>query len=574
MAEIRLHRAVIVVIILILLAGCADFTPATDNESTDTSTSGADIDTSGDGIPDQTATELGLNPDQEYDEQFVKILEEVEKEDKDAARSFADHFATEDGLSDSADTTLDNYSKLLSEHPEKIDNLSTELLSGSSQDVVDKQISVLREIETDKRDKILEEHDLGDEDWSNSGLTNWEELHYSTDILKVDTSGDGIPDGASVNYEERYPDADPLQKDIYVEINTVPGADIQSNALEAIEQEFADAPVENPDGSEGINIHFIENKEIDDDGWEMDPEKVAQESEYDDLGYHYVVIVQQGDLSSEDAPDDLGEVWGVSYEGIASNIVEDQGGDRTGSILMHELGHSLGLGDDLDGVDSTELSHSQYSSVMNYNSPDNYYGFSDGSDSKEGTYDWQLIECKLAHTTYTQMSQSGDDSLPIETYNALGDEVTHPRDCVLGFEITDQDAEYVFISTDDSPTAYEDENDIVEFIEELREDFGEYIEYTISDKPEQGQRVTHNVTVTNTGLYEKTQTVEFKPDYGLTDVADTQSKEISLKKGEEKTVTFELNANTLQELDEYHNGFEITTQDDDETMIVASVSDE
>jgi len=570
----RLLYSSIGLVLLVLLAGCAGFSPTDGEGPTDTPTVESDVDTSGDGLADQTAEQLDLNPDHEYDEQFVEVLQQLHEEDEAAARSFADQFATDGGLVAGADSTLDNYSTVTAEHPENVETINSQLLGEHSQEFADKQLGVLVQVDDDTRTEILDTYDLGDDDWSNSNLTNWEELHHGTDVLQVDTSGDGIPDGASVHQEDSYPGADPVQKDVYVEVNTVPGASISDDALQSIEQEFDNAPVENPDGTEGINIHFIENREISDDEWGDNPDEIDQAAEFNDLGYHYVVIVNQGDISDDHV--DSGEATGVSYSSIASNLVESQGLEQSGSILMHELGHSLGLGGDLDGVDSRSVSFSQYRSVMNYNSPDTFFGFSDGSDSVEGTYDWQLIECQLAHTTYNQMSQFGDTPVPFNssTSRALNNEVTPPSDCVFGFEITDQDGEYVFIPTDETPTFQDDEADIEEYIEEEEDDYGEDIEYTITDEPGDDGTVEYEVTITNNGLYDKTQTVQLEPGFTTDGLLDTQSEDVSLEPEESTTVTFELDADALRELGELTGSFTITTDDDRQGTIVGFVSDD
>jgi len=74
-------------------------------------------------------------------------------------------------------------------------------------------------------------------------------------------------------------------------------------------------------------------------------------------------------------------------------MVEDQwGDDHTGSTVMHELGHSLGLSNtDFDGIDSARYSFRSYTSVMNYDAPRAFYGFS--SESGPRTFDdWGYLD--------------------------------------------------------------------------------------------------------------------------------------------------------------------------------------
>jgi hypothetical protein len=54
-----------------------------------------------------------------------------------------------------------------------------------------------------------------------------------------------------------------------------------------------------------------------------------------------------------------------------------------GSVFMHELGHGLGLDNDLfDGIDSKKYDFDFYASVMNYNAPlftdEGFFNYSEG----------------------------------------------------------------------------------------------------------------------------------------------------------------------------------------------------
>jgi len=61
--------------------------------------------------------------------------------------------------------------------------------------------------------------------------------------------------------------------------------------------------------------------------------------------------------------------------------------DVIGSNFMHELGHAIGLDHNVyKGIDSNEVSFSDYSSVMNYNAPWDYYGYSSGGAFSDWNY--------------------------------------------------------------------------------------------------------------------------------------------------------------------------------------------
>lgn len=76
--------------------------------------------------------------------------------------------------------------------------------------------------------------------------------------------------------------------------------------------------------------------------------------------------------------------------GFAVQCYDDPAG--TGSMLMHELGHELGLhGDVHAGIDSRRLLFETYASVMNYDAPSDYFGYSNGTAGERDHDDWATI---------------------------------------------------------------------------------------------------------------------------------------------------------------------------------------
>ncbi|QCS41690.1 hypothetical protein [Natrinema versiforme] len=212
-------------------------------------------------------------------------------------------------------------------------------------------------------------------DTDDDGLADGEEVHeYGTEPTTSDTDGDGLSDGAEVNRQDVFPDADPLRTDIYVEADTMERTDLERREVERIVTEFDEAPLENPDGSTGAALHVDLDETI---PWDSETdvgdlnEIRAQYFDQQGLGYHYLVIV-------EDVAGDTSKGNVIGKAGLGTMMVESQSGrDQTGSTAMHELGHSLGLSNtDFEGIDTDEYSFSSYSSVMNYNAPRDYYGFS------------------------------------------------------------------------------------------------------------------------------------------------------------------------------------------------------
>ncbi|WP_226039012.1 hypothetical protein [Natrinema sp. DC36] len=227
-------------------------------------------------------------------------------------------------------------------------------------------------------------------DTDGDGLDDGAEVtEYGTDPLESDTDGDGLGDGAEVHRQDLYPDADPLRTDIYVELNRMEGVDLERAEIERVVDEFDTAPLANPDGSSGADLHVVYSGTIPRESSTDVGQLTEYRSRYFDRageGYHYLAIVENVAGDTE-----RGNVIGMA--GLGTMMVEAQwGDDHTGSTVMHELGHSLGLSNtDFDGIDSARYSFRSYTSVMNYDAPREFYGFS--SESGPGTFDdWGYLD--------------------------------------------------------------------------------------------------------------------------------------------------------------------------------------
>ena len=227
-------------------------------------------------------------------------------------------------------------------------------------------------------------------DTDDDGLDDGPEVQeYRTEPTVADTDGDGLSDGAEVYRKDLFPDADPLSTDVYVEVDRMEGVAFERAELERVVAEFDDAPLANPDGSSGANLHVVANETIPRESSTDVVNLTQYRSQYFDRagqGYHYLVIVE--DVAGDT---DRGNVIGKAS--LGTMMVESQPGrDHTGTTVMHELGHSLGLSPaDFDGIDSTRYSFREYTSVMNYNTPRDYYGFS-SSGGPTSFDDWDSLE--------------------------------------------------------------------------------------------------------------------------------------------------------------------------------------
>ena len=230
-----------------------------------------------------------------------------------------------------------------------------------------------------------------------------------------DTDGDGLPDkweanritffGSDENRDLVDLDlpalgANPNRKDVFIEVDSMPGlaplpydpprsvvqAGLATNTvLDLVVEAFLNAPVENPDGSTGINLHIEIDEALESrepwsaNGWaEFNATKAlhfggsqrrdADLPNIDDviaarrLAYRYAVFADQ---LGEDTHSGLAEIRGndmmVTLGGwtdLAGNRALEQAG-----TFMHELGHLLGL----KHGGSDHINHKpNYFSVMNY----------------------------------------------------------------------------------------------------------------------------------------------------------------------------------------------------------------
>lgn len=246
-------------------------------------------------------------------------------------------------------------------------------------------------------------------DSDNDGLPDEEEARRGTDPSTNDTDGDGLDDFSEVR-GSHWVDlpglgADPLRKDVFVELDYVPftSDDGSGNgsvaitrptddALALVVDAFAQAPVGNPDGSRGISLHIDVDDLITRAGADV---LCAEDGGFESMG------AELTDLRDEyRAPERIPFFrWALStgnFCGADGNIRTNSGlastpGNRflvtmgskfdagdsqakidrmTAGTFMHELGHNLGLGHagtNLIGAPRgkpNNLPH--YFSVMNY----------------------------------------------------------------------------------------------------------------------------------------------------------------------------------------------------------------
>lgn len=221
--------------------------------------------------------------------------------------------------------------------------------------------------------------------------------------LGADTDGDGLKDDWEINgvpYLEasgvlrRFlldvdgdgeSDADPMHKDLFVELDVMQGQSMPQNSINKVQAAFAEAPLTNPDNVSGVTLHTLQD--------EMDLPLMADWALASPgclpVGFDALEQARFGTVSERSDPNGAKileakrlafrhgivaersspRVGGCAYVGgdtfviwtaLARGTFRD---DDCASKYMHELGHNLGLqhggGDEINGKPN-------YPSIMNY----------------------------------------------------------------------------------------------------------------------------------------------------------------------------------------------------------------
>lgn len=177
--------------------------------------------------------------------------------------------------------------------------------------------------------------------------------------------------------------ADPRQKTLYVEVDVANGQNFPSSVATMVEAAFDDAPVDNPDGTQGIElVIMIDETDLpvaavwatDASGWAPDFDALkavhfgldswngqpngAEKRKAWRLVSRYCIVGRDID----DGSDGTGEIGGndlfLTPDGITNLSTENYA-----ALFMHELGHNLGL---RHGGHDNVNGKPNYVSVMNY----------------------------------------------------------------------------------------------------------------------------------------------------------------------------------------------------------------
>ena len=192
----------------------------------------------------------------------------------------------------------------------------------------------------------------------------------------------GIPyidgDGSILHY--MLPDANPMHKDLYVEVDEMISVSLSASAILLLVEAFAEAPLNNPDNADcnGITLHILTDQidlplearwftigdwPVDFDTWRSDYFGTTAEHGNTALLQAKAKAYRYCSVAFEAIPEHIGGTAEIPGDNFILFFGATSGATREASVFMHELGHTLGLlhggGDGINGKPN-------YPSIMNY----------------------------------------------------------------------------------------------------------------------------------------------------------------------------------------------------------------
>ncbi len=277
-------------------------------------------------------------------------------------------------------------------------------------------------------------------DYDKDGLTYWEEVNiYKTDPMKSDYGKDYDNDGLPIEWEDKYGFsdfvvenhsidydndglndyeeyymadwlADPFAKDLFIEVDYMPGYELYEESIQMLYDAFA---------KHNITLHIDVDeelpfyKEIDGDTLRLFYWNYFLHNDKNNPRFgifHYAVIGCTNSWRKSVAGFNFnGGIYPVLdsfFLGVGTiktyRLSRTKRILATASLFMHELGHNLGLFDStFNGIDNQNTrfpwqtgywKYRNYKSCMNYRYSWHLVDYSDGSHGKNDFDDWNSID--------------------------------------------------------------------------------------------------------------------------------------------------------------------------------------
>nr|WP_264475322.1 hypothetical protein [Halorubellus salinus] len=358
-----------------------------DGAERDAGTNATDADSDGDGLEDGREVDVGTDPlAVDTDDDGLEDAREADALGTDATVADTDDDGLEDGREVDAGTdplAADTDDDGLGDGAEVTEYGS----SPTNPDTDDDDLRDGREARELGTDPTTNDTD-GDR------LPDAVELDvYDTDPTSSDTDDDGLEDGVEAADSGPLAAADPLSRDVFVELDYMRGERPNATAIALVVDEYATAPITNPDGTTGISLHVVLDDAIPREPETNELDSIRLRLSYFDnetRGYHHAMVVRDARLAGD-------RVAGFATTGHLVFQTRDRDGHpytthEQAHVLMHELGHALGLSNArYEGIDSYDVPHDRYESVMNYNAPWDTLGYSTGAPFD----DWAYLETNM-----------------------------------------------------------------------------------------------------------------------------------------------------------------------------------
>jgi hypothetical protein len=237
--------------------------------------------------------------------------------------------------------------------------------------------------------QLCPEADASKNDPDGDGICSQAEQQYGTDPAKADSDGDALSDGAELfgefeggtMYSIRALGANPNHKDVFLEIDFMPGKGPSQHDVGLVVAAFKKAPVTNRDNVPGIELHAYIDQEVPSTAvlltyGEVEKIRSAKVDPRRRWSFHYGLFANRFETANNASSGlslGTGATFIVTLAGPYPAYIKKE--DIVPGTLMHELGHNLGLdhsgftrGSDGKPVGNNEDNYRpHYFSVMNYN---------------------------------------------------------------------------------------------------------------------------------------------------------------------------------------------------------------